>query len=111
VRRTGAATEVSSSANTPTSAAGGVAKAIARALAERTLTGTDPRRRLSSPIVSLSASTRPRPTRSTSCRHADCAPNGVDMSDPRTVSRLSSKRKAGGALVEAARMSRVVRIS
>ena len=40
-----------------------------------------------------------RPIRSTSCRHADCAPNGVDMSAESTVSRLSSKRKVASSWI------------
>ena len=94
-RSTGIAMAISSSANSRTSAGGGSANATDRALAARTGGGTFGRSAFSRAIASASAGTRPRPIRSTSCRQADWAPNGVDMSAERTVSRLSSKRKSG----------------
>ena len=109
-RSTGAATDISSSANSATSMAGGSASAMARALAARTGGATSGRIARSRAIAAGDAGTRRRPIRSTSCRHADCAPNGDDMSAASTVSRLSSKRTVATSPTRR-RRARVVTIS
>ncbi len=96
MRSTGAEIARSSSANSRTSGAGGRAKANARALAARIVAGTCGRIDRNRVIAMSLAGARPRPIRSTSCRHAVCAPKGVDISAVKTVSRLSSNRKSRG---------------